>query len=44
MVTVIRCRLTVAVIGGRMVTMKGGRASRREAGSLSEAGSPYFEN
>ena len=44
MVTVIRLRLTAAAIGVKMGTVKGGRASRREAGSLSEAGSPYFEN
>ena len=44
MVTVIRLRLTAAAIGVKMGTVKGGRASRREAGSLPEAGSPYFEN
>ena len=43
MVTVIRVRLTAVAIGDRMVTVKGGRASRRKAGSLSEAGSPYIE-
>lgn len=43
-VTVIRCCLTAAAVGGRMGTMKGAASPRRKWGRLSEAGSPYLDN
>ena len=44
MVTVIRLRLLSLFGGATIMTMKGAASHRREAGRLSEAGSPYFEN